>query len=66
MPYILTDPESMNDTQPKNTRYLKIPKYFPEYVEEGGWTVPFLGASIAGKVRSFDSLLRRYTLTEKC
>lgn len=51
MPYLLTDPESTNDSQPKNTRFLKIPKYFPEYIEEGGMSIPFLGASIVGKVR---------------
>jgi hypothetical protein len=51
MPYILTDPESANDSQPKNTRFLRIPKHFPEYIEEGGWVAPFLGASIVGKVR---------------
>ncbi|CDZ97182.1 Actin and related proteins [Phaffia rhodozyma] len=50
MQYILTDPESISEVQPKNTRFLRIPKYFPEYVEEGGWSAPFLGASIVGKL----------------
>lgn len=58
MPYILTDPESTSDSQPKNTRFLRIPKHFPEYIEEGGWVAPFLGASIVGKVSPLASLQR--------
>ncbi|KAL7409907.1 actin-domain-containing protein [Mrakia frigida] len=55
MPYILTDPDSASDSQPKNTRFLRIPKHFPEYVDEGGWVAPFLGASIVGKLVYADS-----------
>lgn len=61
MPYILTDPESTSDSQPKNTRFLRIPKHFPEYVAEGGWSAPFLGASVAGKLGFGESTGKFYT-----
>lgn len=61
MPFILTDPESTSDSQPKNTRFLRIPKHFPEYITEGGWTAPFLGASVAGKLGFGESTGRFYT-----
>jgi hypothetical protein len=61
MPFILTDPESTSDAQPKNTRFLRIPKHFPEYIAEGGWTAPFLGASVAGKLGFGESTGRFYT-----
>lgn len=61
MPYILTDPESSSEAQPKNTRFLRIPKYFPEYINEGGYSAPFLGAEIVGKLGFGESTGKYYT-----
>ncbi|KAG6817535.1 hypothetical protein H0H87_007503 [Tephrocybe sp. NHM501043] len=48
-PYVVT-PDLQTDVQPRYTRVLNIPEYFPEYRDTGNGLACFLGSSIAAKI----------------
>jgi actin-related protein 9 len=49
-PYLLGNPDHINDVQPKYVRVLHVPDYFAEYRDKGDSNAAFLGASIVAKV----------------
>ena len=50
-PFLLGNPDLINEVQPKHVRILHVPEYFAEYRDEGDSNAAFLGTSIVAKVR---------------
>ncbi|EGN96560.1 hypothetical protein SERLA73DRAFT_111155 [Serpula lacrymans var. lacrymans S7.3] len=54
-PFILTNPDQLNEVQARVIRVLNVPEYFAEYREKGDGLAAFLGTSIVAKVAFNDS-----------
>ena len=49
-PYLIGNPDQLNEVQPKQARIIHVPEYFAEYRERGDRYAAFLGASLVAKV----------------